>query len=111
MEDPFHNLLTVEIPIVVNSPVFHLASNSLGDSALIGANAIYQYMCIDDHLYKGISELSGERIDNFSDLSAKLETYSHDSQGLTDGALSKIKGHVAESHVSEHFKETGIDVT
>ncbi len=31
LEDPFHILLTAEIPIVVNSPVFHLASNSLGD--------------------------------------------------------------------------------
>ena len=77
---------------------------------LIGANVFYQYMCIDDHTYEGISRLSGENIDNFSDLSAKLETYSHDSQGLTEGALNKLKGHVAESHVAKHFEETGVEV-
>ena len=82
----------------------------IGDSMLMGANVFYQYMCIDDHTYEGISRLSGENIDNFSDLSAKLETYSHDSQGLTEGALNKLKGHVAESHVAEHFEETGVEV-
>ena len=81
----------------------------IGDSMLIGANVFYQYMCIDDHTYEGISRLSGENIDNFSDLSAKLETYAHDSQGLTEGALNKLKGHVAESHVAKHFEETGVE--
>ena len=82
----------------------------IGDSMLIGANVFYQYMCIDDHVYEGMSRLSGENIDNFSDLSAELKTHSHDFQGLTKGALNNFKGHVAESHVAEHFKETGVEV-
>ena len=80
------------------------------DSALAGANVFHQYMCIDDNMYEGISRLSGEKIDTFSDLSAKLKTYKQDSQGLTEGSLNKIKGHAAESHVAEHFKEAGIEV-
>ena len=85
----------------------------IGDSIIAGvagANVFHQYMCVDDHVYEGISRLSGENIDNFSDLSAKLETYSHDSQGLTEGALNKLKGHVAESHAAKHFEEAGIEV-
>ena len=82
----------------------------IGDSMLIGANVFYQYMCIDDHTYEGISRLSGESIDNFSDLSAELKTHSYDSQGLTEGALNNFKGHVAESHVAEHFEKAGVEV-
>ncbi|MDE0518478.1 MAG: hypothetical protein OXH36_02830 [Bdellovibrionales bacterium] len=70
-----------------------------------------QYLCIDDNFYEGISKLSNETIENFSDLSAKLKTYEHSFQGLTEGSLSKIKGHIAESHIAEHFKEAGIAVT
>ena len=82
----------------------------IADSIGVGANIFRQYMCIDDYMYEGVSRLSGENIDNFSDLSAKLQTYKHDSQGLTEGSLSKIKGHIAESHVAEHFQEAGIEV-
>ncbi len=82
----------------------------IGDSVIAGANVFYQYMCIDNHVYEGISRLSGESIDNFSDLSAKVHTYSNDYQGLTEGALNKLKGSVAESHVAEHFKEAGVEV-
>lgn len=82
----------------------------IADSALVGANVFHQYMCIDDKMYEGISSLSGEDINTFSDLSAKLGTYKHDLQGLIEGSLNKIKGHVAESHVAEHFQEAGIEV-
>ena len=85
----------------------------IGDSVIAaGANVFHQYMCIDDHVYEGISRQSGENIDNFSDLSAKLKKdYSHDSQGLTEGSLNKLKGHVAESHAAKHFEEAGVEVT
>ena len=82
----------------------------IADSAAVGANVFRQYMCIDDNMYEGVSRLSGENINNFSDLSAKLKTYKHDSQGLTEGSLNKIKGHIAESHVTKHFQEAGIEV-
>ena len=81
------------------------------DSVLAGANVFHQYMLIDDYMYEGISKLSGEQIDNFSDLSSKIKDYSHNSDGLTEGSLNKIKGHIAESHVAEHFKETGAKVS
>ena len=84
---------------------------ALLDSTWEGANVIRQYLCIDDNTYEGIERLSGETIDNFSDLSAKLKTYEHNFQGLTEGSLNKIKGHIAESHIAEHFKEAGIKVT
>ena len=107
-----------------NNKVFHTPKDSrntinnntlpvspvIADSALTGVKIFHQYMYIDDYMYEGISRLSGENIDTFSDLSAKLETYKHDSQGLTEGSLNKIKGHVAESHVSKHFQEAGIEV-
>ena len=82
----------------------------IADSAIVGANVFRQYTCIDDNIYEGVSRLSGENIDSFSDLSAKLKIYKHDSQGLTVGSLNKIKGHIAENHVAEHFKEAGIEV-
>jgi len=82
----------------------------IADSILFGANIFHQYMCIDENMYEGISKLSGENIDTFSDLSAKLETYQHNWQGLTEGSLNKIKGHIAESHVAEHFQKAGITV-
>ena len=82
----------------------------IGDSMIVGANIFYQYMCIDDHIYEGISRLSGESIDNFSDLSAKVHTYSNDYPGLTEGALNKLKGSVAESHIAEHFEKAGVEV-
>ena len=84
--------------------------SAVADSAWEGANTFRQYMCIDEHMYEGISRLSSKQIDNFSDLSTKIKTYTHDDQGLTDGALSKIKGHIAESHVVEHFSNAGIEV-
>ena len=81
------------------------------DSSWEGANVIHQYLCIDNHVYEGVSRLSGETIDNFSDLSTKLKTYEHNFQGLTEGSLNKIKGHIAEGHIAEHFKEAGGEVT
>ena len=92
-----------KIPVNQPLPVMPV----LADQALFGANTLYQYMCIDDALYDGVSKMAGEKIDNLSDLSAKLETYAHDSNGLTEGALTKLKGHVAESHIANHFKEAG----
>ena len=82
----------------------------LADSAIAGASVFHQYLAVDSHLYEGISNMSGEQMDNMSDLSAKLQTYSHNSEGLTEGALNKVKGHVAESHVFKHFEEAGINV-
>ena len=82
----------------------------IADSAIVGVNVFHQYMFIDDNIYEGVSRLSGENIDSFSDLSAKLKTYKHDSQGLTVDSLNKIKGHIAESHVAKHFQEAGIEV-
>ncbi len=82
----------------------------IADSAIAGASIFHRYLAVDTHLYEGISRMSGEQINNFSDLSAKLKDYARDSEGLTEGALNKLKGHVAESHVAEHFKEAGIDV-
>ena len=83
----------------------------ISDSSLAGANVFHQYMLIDDYMYEGISKLSGKQIDNFSDLSSKIKDYSHNSDGLTEGSLNKIKGHIAESHVAEHFKEAGAEVS
>ena len=83
----------------------------ISDSVLVGANVFHQYMLIDDYMYEGISKLSGKQIDNFSDLSSKIKDYSHNSDGLTEGSLNKIKGYIAESHVAEHFKEAGAEVS
>ena len=82
----------------------------IADSAIAGASIFHQCLAVDTHLYEGVYRMSGEQINNFSDLSAKLKDYARDSEGLTEGALNKLKGHVAESHVAEHFKEAGIDV-
>ena len=83
----------------------------ISDSVLAGANVFHQYMLIDDYMYEGISKLSGEQIDNFSDLSSKIKDYFHSSNGLTEGSLNKIKGHIAESHVADHFREAGAQVS
>lgn len=80
------------------------------DSVWRGFNTINQYMCIDDNMYEGVSRLSNETMHNFSDLSARLKTYERGFFGLTKGSFNKVKGHVAESHVAEHFKEAGMDV-
>ncbi len=80
----------------------------ISDSFLAGANVFHQYMRIDDYMYEGISRMSGEQIDNFSNLSSKIKEYSHNSGGLTEGALNKIKGHVAEGHVADHFESAGL---
>ena len=61
----------------------------IGDNILAGANVFHQYMCIDNHMYEGLSRLSGEHLDNFSDLSAKLKDYTHGFDGLTEGALKQ----------------------
>ena len=81
------------------------------DSALIGgANVFLQYMSIDNYMYEGLSRMSGKQINNFSDLSSKIKEYAHNSNGLTEGALKKIKGHVAEEHVAAHFESAGAEV-
>ncbi len=84
--------------------------SAVADSVWEGANTFRQYMCIDDHIYTGVSKLSKKQIDNFSDLSDQLKTYTHNDQGLTEGALDKLKGHIAESHVAEHFRNAGMEI-
>lgn len=85
-------------------------SVALADSGLHGADAFHQVLAIDDNIYAGVERMSNETMDSFSDLSAKLKTYSHDDNGLTKGALSNLKGHVAEQHVADHFEQAGIKV-
>ena len=82
----------------------------ISDSVLAGAAVFHQFMHIDDYMYEGISKISGEQIDNFSDLSSTVKEYSHNSDGLTEGALNKVKGHVAEEHVAAHFESAGATV-
>ena len=78
----------------------------LFDSALAGANVFRQYMCVDDFMYAAVSRMSGEQIDNISDLSSKIKEYAYN----TEGFLNKLKGHVAEEHVAAHLKEAGATV-
>ncbi len=83
----------------------------IADSALAGANVFHQYMLVDDYMYEGVSRMSGEQIDNFSDLSSKIKEYAHNSDGLTEGFLNNLKGHVAEGHAAAHFEEAGAEVS
>ena len=82
----------------------------ISDSVLVGASVFHQYMQVDDYMYEGVSRISGEQIDNFSDLSSKIKGYAHNSGGLTEGVLNKLKGHIAEEHVAEHLKSAGATV-
>ena len=83
---------------------------AMSDGILGASNVLHQYLCIDDYIYEGVSKLSNQTIDNFSDLSSQLKTYDHGFQGLARGGLNKIKGHIAESHVAKHFEQEGIEV-
>ena len=80
-------------------------------SIFAGYSVLHKHMAVDDQVYEGISRLAGQEFTSFADLSAKVETYSHTMwEGLSDGALNKVGGHIAEVEVADHFEKAGLDV-
>lgn len=77
-------------------------------AALYGVGAYEKLQQVDSHVYQAMSKLAGRNIDSLTDLHSSLGTYSHDFLGeLTDGALNKWKGHLAESIAADHFQAAG----
>ncbi|WP_417359710.1 hypothetical protein [Galbibacter sp.] len=76
-----------------------------------GASILTSYLAVDQHVYEGMSRLSGENLNNLADLSSKVQTYDHNFwSGFSSEGISKIGGHIGESVAAENLLENGLDV-
>ena len=89
----------------------------LGEAAaaggiVLGGAAVQQYLAIDDHVYAGISHQAGQEFETIGDLSAHLrDKFRHNIwDGVSDGGIDNLKGHIGETYAAEHFEELGIEV-
>ena len=70
-----------------------------------------KFQQVDDHVYEAMSRLAGENIATIADLNASLGEYKHDIFGeISNGVLSKWKGHLAEVYAAEHFSANGHEI-
>lgn len=77
----------------------------------VGADVVDKYQAVDEYVYEGMSNLSGESLDNLASLSDKAQTYQGDFwDGLSDAAVSKLGGHVGEVYAAYSFQDKGFEV-
>lgn len=80
-------------------------------AALYGGGTFLKFQQVDDYVYTSMSHLAGKNVETLSDLNATLGEYKHDFWGnLSDKALDKWKGHLAEPHVADHLTDAGYQI-
>jgi hypothetical protein len=80
-------------------------------AGIYGAQILEKFADLDAAVYEGMSRLAGEQLDSLGDISAKLGSYSHTAwSGLTDPALEKVTGHVAEAVSAQQLEVAGLGV-
>ncbi|WP_418637134.1 hypothetical protein [Winogradskyella sp.] len=77
----------------------------------LGADVVDKYHAVDEYVYEGMSNLSGQSLDNLASLSGKAQTYQGDFwNGLSDAAVGKVGGHIGEVYAAESLQDKGLDV-
>lgn len=79
-----------------------------GESGITGVEYFSGYLAANNHFYQAISALAGHQIDTFADLHEHVANYSHTFwNGVSNGVVNKVQGHVAEQIVAEHLQHLG----
>ena len=82
--------------------------SGLGESAWYGATAIHNLHAIDVHFYDTIAQLSHTQMNSIADLHSSMQDWAHHWYGgLTNGAINKLQGHLAEQWVADHLQQMG----
>jgi len=85
-----------------------VAAEAMG---IYGVGIFEKLQSVDDHVYEAMSRLASNNISTFADLSQSLGDYKHDFfVDISDKALDKWKGHLAETYAAEHLSDGGHDV-
>lgn len=80
--------------------------------AQLGYESIQNLLKIDEHVYTAMGTLTGEQLDSIGNLSQALSSWESVklSEGLPQGAVNKLMGHLAEPVVAQNLEVLGVQV-
>jgi hypothetical protein len=85
--------------------------SGLGESAWVGLEMAHNLSAVNEHVYEALSQMAGTQFDTIGDLHKNLEDWAQNwSGGLTEKAIDKLQGHVAEQVVAGHLEHLGHQV-
>lgn len=91
---------------------FSVMSEAVAFGEQLGYEPIQNLLKIDEHVYTAMGTLTGEQLDSIGDLSQVLSSWESVelSEGLPQGAVNKLMGHLAEPVVAQNLEALGVQV-
>lgn len=91
---------------------FSVMPEAVAFGAQLGYEPIQNLLKIDEHVYTAMGTLTGEQLDSIGDLSQVLSSWKSVElgEGLPQGAVNKLMGHLAEPVVAQNLEALGVQV-
>lgn len=86
--------------------------SAAAQGAWFGKDALQNLLEIDEHVYVAMSQLAGQQLETIGDLHTSIAAWpsSEVGEALSEGALNKLMGHLAEPIVGQHLEDLGVQV-